>query len=239
MVAVAIVGCSKDGSDSYITAESVTISPSRVELQPGKTTTLRATVLPANVENKTVQWISHNEYVATVDPATGVVTAHALGQATIIAQAENGVSGECTVVVVRDPQEVNRDRAALMDLYNALGGDNWAVNTNWGSDKPLTEWHGVEGPRDTGKIERIDLYMNNMAGEIPASLANLTDLVDINLANNNISGPLPATLGTLPKLKYLAVFGNRMSGKIPASVTQNADLWNNCWAHIIWKTTSI
>ena len=32
------------------------------------------------------------------------------------------------------------ERAALIALYKATDGDNWKDNTNWCSDKPITEW---------------------------------------------------------------------------------------------------
>ena len=38
---------------------------------------------------------------------------------------------------------VDGDRAALVALYNATGGDNWKDKTNWLSDRPIGTWHGV------------------------------------------------------------------------------------------------
>ena len=35
------------------------------------------------------------------------------------------------------------DRVVLHILYDGLGGDGWTDNTNWKTDKPLDEWHGV------------------------------------------------------------------------------------------------
>ena len=35
------------------------------------------------------------------------------------------------------------DRAALEALYEATDGPNWTINTNWKTDAPLEEWHGV------------------------------------------------------------------------------------------------
>ena len=35
------------------------------------------------------------------------------------------------------------DRAALVVLHNATDGPNWNINTNWLSDRPIGEWHGV------------------------------------------------------------------------------------------------
>ena len=46
------------------------------------------------------------------------------------------------------------DRDALVTLYNATSGDNWANNDNWLSDKPLGEWHGVDVD-DSGGVVRL------------------------------------------------------------------------------------
>ena len=40
-------------------------------------------------------------------------------------------------------QTVATDKAALEALYNAAGGADWADNTNWLSNEPLSSWHGV------------------------------------------------------------------------------------------------
>ena len=40
-------------------------------------------------------------------------------------------------------QPATTDRDALMALYDAANGPNWARNENWGSDRPLDEWDGV------------------------------------------------------------------------------------------------
>jgi len=36
-----------------------------------------------------------------------------------------------------------KERAALIDLYQATDGAHWKKNDNWGSDKPLSEWYGL------------------------------------------------------------------------------------------------
>ena len=48
------------------------------------------------------------------------------------------------------------DRAVLVELYNATDGANWADNTNWLSDEPMREWHGVTTD-DEGRVARLSL----------------------------------------------------------------------------------
>ncbi|MBO5749002.1 MAG: Ig domain-containing protein, partial [Muribaculaceae bacterium] len=81
-------------------AESISLNMTEASLKVNETTTLTATVLPETATNKTVAWTSSNESVATVD-ADGVVTAIAVGEATITATTTDGsdLSASCTVTV--------------------------------------------------------------------------------------------------------------------------------------------
>ena len=64
------------------------------------------------------------------------------------------------------------DRDILVILYNATGGDNWAFNTNWLTDAPLGEWHGVITDSD-GYVSHLGLYNNQLIGPIPPELGRL------------------------------------------------------------------
>ena len=79
----------------------VTIDKQEVSLKANETATLAVTVLPAFATDKSVTWTSSNKSVATVD-AKGVVTAIALGEATITATTTDGsnLSASCKVTVV-------------------------------------------------------------------------------------------------------------------------------------------
>lgn len=50
-----------------------------------------------------------------------------------------------------------------------------------------------------------ELYSNNISGQIPSELGNLTSLVSLDLYLNNFTGPIPDTLGRLSKLRFLCV----------------------------------
>ena len=80
------------------------------------------------------------------------------------------------------------DRAVLVELYNATDGANWTNNTNWLSDEPMREWHGVvtarchsmmPGRGDTDvnlPTDRATSSRNQLTGEIPTELGNLSNL---------------------------------------------------------------
>ena len=67
----------------------VSVAPTSLELTVGESSTLTATVAPANAANPAVSWTTSDAAVATVSE-TGVVTAVAAGQATITATTDDG-----------------------------------------------------------------------------------------------------------------------------------------------------
>ena len=72
------------------------------------TITLNASVLPSNATNGVVTWESSNPAIASVNPATGVVTGHVAGNVTIIARATDGSNVESlphAVTVTALPQQ--------------------------------------------------------------------------------------------------------------------------------------
>ena len=94
------------------------------------------------------------------------------------------------------------DRAALVTLYNATDGANWANNDNWLSNAPMGEWHGVTTDSD-GRVTRLDLPYNQLTGGIPAELGSLSNLVRLALSGNRLTGGIPAELGSLSNLVRL------------------------------------
>ena len=67
----------------------------------------------------------------------------------------------------------SRDRAALVALYNATDGPNWANNENWLTDAPLGEWYGARTGA-AGRVWDLDLFDNDLTGPIPPELGDLT-----------------------------------------------------------------
>ena len=85
-------------------ADGVSLNLSEVKLKAAQTVSLTATVLPETTTDKDVSWSSSDENVAAVD-ANGVVTAVAVGEATITAATKNGKSAACIVTVEPTPAE--------------------------------------------------------------------------------------------------------------------------------------
>ena len=109
------------------------------------------------------------------------------------------------------------DRAALVALYNATDGENWLDRTNWLSDVPTGEWSGVT-TNANGRVTDLSLYDNQLTGEIPAELGNLTNLEGLDLFSNQLTGEIPAELGNLTNLEGLDLASNQLTGEIPAEL---------------------
>jgi len=85
-----------------VKTSSVTLSKTSASLSKGKTLQLTAIVKPSNATNKAVAWKSLSSAVATVS-ATGLVTAKAVGKATITCTAKDGSGKKATCVITVVP----------------------------------------------------------------------------------------------------------------------------------------
>ncbi len=108
----------------------------------------------------------------------------------------------------------DRDRAVLIEFYNATNGPDWTSSDNWLSDKPLHEWAGVK-TNHLGRVTRLTLHERNLNGTIPESFGNLTELRQPYLYDNDLKGPLPASIGNLTELWIATLGGNEFTGPLP------------------------
>ena len=117
-------------------------------------------------------------------------------------------------LLVRDAagaqRSVSSDREALVALYNATDGENWKTDTNWLSEEPLSEWHGVTTDKN-GRVTGLALVDNRLSGEIPAELAKLAKLEELLLnLNGQLTRPLPVGLRDLSRLARLWTSGTEV-----------------------------
>ena len=116
------------------------------------------------------------------------------------------------------------DRAALVALYHATGGDRWSRKSNWlRDDVPLNQWAGVF-TNDQGRVIWLSLWANRLRGEIPPEIGNLSNLEKITLWGNQLSGPIPPEIGNLTNLEELNLSDNQLRGEIPPELGNLANL---------------
>lgn len=112
------------------------------------------------------------------------------------------------------------EKQALIDLYHATNGDDWTVS--WDLTTSVENWKGVTIIED--KIVALELTNNNLKGELPRSLGNLTHLKVLNLHNNMIKGNIPTSIGNLSKLKSLNISLNTFQGHVPEEISKIENL---------------
>ena len=138
-----------------------------------------------------------------------------------------------------------------MEIFNKTGGENWGRKTHWG-DFSVSHclWYGITcDPTQSGYIISIFLSRNNLNGTLPGSLwmlrnllglciggnfgllgnlnkilsANMTSLLQVDLAFNKLSGQIPGELlvqmKSLVKIQLCCQVGQeRLFGKIPRDI---------------------
>lgn len=70
----------------------------------------------------------------------------------------------------------------------------------------------------------LDLGQNELTGQIPFELANLTQLTHLQLFYNLISGQIPFELTNLTQLTLLDLSDNNLTSQIPSSITNLENL---------------
>ncbi len=108
---------------------------------------------------------------------------------------ESGFEAGNTYIVnlantLSDEEKLAKEKQALIDIYNSTNGSSWITKTNWCSDAPVGEWHGITTDND-GFVIGLELDNNNLSGGLPESIADLTKIILMRLYDNNLTGIIP------------------------------------------------
>ncbi|CAA0827657.1 Probable LRR receptor-like serine/threonine-protein kinase [Striga hermonthica] len=112
----------------------------------------------------------------------------------------------------RNPQ-FSVDALRNLTLLSSFNASNFALPGS------IPEWLGSE----LGALQVLDLRSCSVNGVIPATLGNLSGLVELYLSNNNLTGVIPSSIGQLTSLNVLDLSQNMLTGQTPApfSVLRN------------------
>lgn len=124
------------------------------------------------------------------------------------------------------------DCQALVDLYNNTDGNNWSRHAYWLTANNVCFWSDVYCAN--GRVSHLYLGNNNLVGNLPASIGNLTEAKVLQFDGNRLIGTLPDSVGNLLALEYLGVSRNNMVGPLPETLVNlryNANYPNNL---ILW-----
>ena len=139
---------------------------------------------------------------------------------------DSRVEGRFTLrvrIVHESVLQSSADRIALATLYLATHGDGWNRQTNWLTEAPLSDWHGVITD-SAGRAIDLRLGANNLKGELPAKLGLMQELRVLHLEFNDLSGEVPWQLGDLVHLRELRLSFNKLTGPIPSHLGDLSDL---------------
>ena len=200
--------------EAWVAVTAIELDKTAIELETGKTVTLKAGLKPENASDKSIVWKSDNAGIAEVDNS-GLVRGIAEGTAIVTATAGE-MSASCRVTVVRSA--LDQERAALEAFFDATGGPQWKNKSNWLSDRPLGEWYGLMVD-DEGYVISITMADNNLKGKLPPEIGDFTRLETLYLGNYDnrtaLVGAIPQEIGRLSKLKTLAFVYCDFTGTLP------------------------
>ncbi|XP_027366138.1 leucine-rich repeat protein 2-like isoform X2 [Abrus precatorius] len=102
-------------------------------------------------------------------------------------------------------------RSRLSDPNNVLQSwDPTLVN-------PCTWFHVT--CNSNNHVIRLELYKNDLRGQIPEELSNLKSLISMDFYDNNFEGKIPKSFGKLKSLKFMRLSSNKLTGSIPRELT--------------------
>ncbi|XP_031126967.1 receptor-like protein kinase HSL1 [Ipomoea triloba] len=90
-------------------------------------------------------------------------------------------------------------------------------NNSFTGELPATGWSKMTA------LRRIDVSMNQLAGTIPNELCELP-LESLNLYENQLEGELPESIANSPNLYELRLFRNHLKGNLPKNLGKNSSL---------------
>lgn len=109
-----------------------------------------------------------------------------------------------------------KERQALIDLYNSCNGENWIHNENWLSSKPVNQWFGVF--TEDGYVSQLCLAENNLCGELPGSIGDFMFLEVLILSENKLTGHIPPSVRKWRFVDMVLLDHNDLCGRVPVSV---------------------
>ena len=122
----------------------------------------------------------------------------------------------------------------LQDLYDGTNGVNWQNNLNWKSRNPCAAvWYGINCDMTGLDMVSVKLNLNNLAETLNNSIGSLGVITYLKLTDNNLEGEIPMTIGNLSlgnylsqslpselamlsNLEHLYLSSNSLSGSLPA-----------------------
>lgn len=137
---LSIVGLSFWACEEEVAIDQVSVSPATATIKKGETQQFTATVTDANgdtVTDATIEWVSSDELVATVDE-TGLATGVEAGDAAINAAAD-GISGSAALTIEKTVEEI------LLGTWTTSSGEGEFFLTTDSDQNAFNRFSEAEG----------------------------------------------------------------------------------------------
>ncbi|KAL1537837.1 Serine/threonine-protein kinase hsl1 [Salvia divinorum] len=177
-------------------------SPGRIPLELG------------NLTNLEVLWLTETNLIGEIPD-----TLSRLGRLTDLDLAYNSLSGAIPSSLTELTSLVQ------LELYNnsltgELPSSGWLNMTSLRRiDASMNELSGyIPAELCDLPIESLNLYENNLRGQVPDGIANSRNLYELRLFQNHLSGRLPPNLGKRSPLKWIDISTNKFSGPLPENL---------------------
>lgn len=137
-----------------------------------------------------------------------------------------------TFTVSQDPSQGSpaTDKAALMNIYNALNGPNWpdqggggdCLYSHWGNDDDIRNWYGVTIFYSGTKAQRvrnlvfIDVFAEDYTlrrGAVPEDLGRLSYLQEFRMEKSAVTS-IPNSIGNLKDMQSLTIDENPLNFRL-------------------------
>ena len=116
------------------------------------------------------------------------------------------------------------DSLALVAIYNASDGGNWAKN-QWELDKAIDTWPAVTVT--DGRVTALKLSTTGVITKewtLPEEVADLTELTELRINSNKLTGDIPDAVYGLTKLEKLYLQNNDLTGSLSGKIAQLTEL---------------
>ena len=163
--------------------EKITLNHQTVDLTVGDSSLLVATIEPEDAKNKIIAWTSSDPEIVSVD-ASGMITAHRVGDAVITAASPNGKSA--TAVVYSDVDSVTIRATSQLEYISNYGdldvqkSVSFTVSTFPSIDLLDSDFHW-EGTNTSGITAVAELESNGASATLKAKNMGGSDVVPVKI----------------------------------------------------------